>query len=280
MKNVILAAIFVIFLFGCVNQYQGSSNQSQGNANQANPTPAYGKLPSNYTVQLGDLVWVDYTLWVDSKVYDTNNATLANKSGIYNPQRSYVPLEFNASFDGSMIKGFVLNIVGLRINETLVFDVPPVAGYGIYDPTKVIVTPRYYERPLSESAPLAYFRSRGINISKGTMVSQSPLVFVENISNDTVTLYYMLSPGQQFTQNGITSKVLNASNTSATMELVFQNGSTYMIPNPQTGATTQFKVVNINDSSITLDANHPLANKTLTFKVTVLKIQHDNLISQ
>ncbi|VVC02697.1 Putative FKBP-type peptidyl-prolyl cis-trans isomerase [Candidatus Bilamarchaeum dharawalense] len=280
MKNVFLAAIFVILLFGCVNQYQPESNSSSIITTPNDTTPTYGKLPSDYSIQTGDHVWVTYTLWVDGKVYDTNNETQAKESGIYNSQRTYKPLDFDVALDKGLIQGFILNIVGMQVNETLQFNVPPQLGYGNHDPTKVLEVPRYLEQPLYETAPLSYFQALGRNISNGSLISENPMVIVSDINDENVTLFYALTGGQQFTKNGLTRKVISVNDTYATLELMLQNGTTYNIPNPQTGATTQFTVIDVSNTSITLDMNHPLAGKNLSFHVTVLKIQHNNLLSE
>lgn len=108
-----------------------------------------------YSVDVGDKVWVNYTLWVDGKVYDTTNATLANESGIYSSYKKYEPFEFTVNFDQGLIQGFVINLIGMRVNETVSFDVDPSRGYGVHDPRKVMVIPRVYNMSTVETLPLA-----------------------------------------------------------------------------------------------------------------------------
>ncbi|MFH1785603.1 MAG: FKBP-type peptidyl-prolyl cis-trans isomerase [Candidatus Micrarchaeota archaeon] len=281
MRDLILFGILTILLFGCINPYQPEQNTTPSVITSLDNTSNIQLvLPENYAVQAGDHVWVDYTLWVDGEVLDTSNATLANESGIYNPGRNYKPIDFDATLNSGMIKGFVLNILGMVVNETLTFQVAPKYGYGPHDQNKMIIVPRYYEQPLYETVPLAYFESIGMNVTNGTSVSSDPLVFVSDINDENVTLFYLLMAGQQFSQNGLPRKVINVSNVSANIEILLQTNKTYSIPHPETGVTTQFLVTDITDSNITLDSNHYLANKTLTFKVTVIKIQHGDLVSE
>ena len=276
MKNVVLFGI-IILLFGCVNQYQGGNTTNITINNSSVSVTANSTLPANYAIQGGDTVWADYTLWVDGKVIDTSNATLANESGIYSTKRVYQPIEFEASLNKGMIDGFVLNVIGTKFNETITFDVPPEKGYGPYNLSKVITVPRYYTQSLYEVAPRSYFESMGVNITNGTMLSRSPMVFVYDYNDENVTLFYMFSTGQTFYSNNLPYNVINTTNESATLELLLLNNETYVLPHPETGTAMQFKVIEVAGQNITLDANHFLANETLTFRVTVTKIKHGAL---
>ncbi|MFH1521034.1 MAG: FKBP-type peptidyl-prolyl cis-trans isomerase [Candidatus Micrarchaeota archaeon] len=281
MKNILLSAIFILLMFGCVNQYQSENNPiTPPTISTPTPsTPVYGSLPANYTINFGDYVLADYTLFVDGKIMDTSNATLAVESGIYDPKRSYNPIQFEVALNKGIVNGFVLNVIGMTINETLAFSVQPNLGYGLYDPTKVITIERYYTQELYEVAPRSYFEARGINLSNGTLLSENPMAIVSDMNDENITIFYVFITGQEFIQNEITKKVINITNTTASIELMLQNGTTYSMPNPNTGVPISLRVIDINDSHITLDANHPLANKTLNFKVTILKIKHGNFIS-
>jgi peptidyl-prolyl cis-trans isomerase B (cyclophilin B) len=275
MKNIVLISILAILLFGCVNEYTGATNTTTGTGQTTTSQTTGTTLPSNYTIQYGDHVWADYTLWVDGEIIDTSNATLASEAGIYSSRRSYGPIDFDVELGAGMIDGFILNVIAMRVNETITFSVPPEQGYGPYDPSKVMYVPRYYEQSLYEVAPVSYFEEQGVNLSNGSIVSSNPLVFVSDINDENVTLYYALSTGQTFYQGGLDYNVVNITDTTATLEVVLDINGTYVLPHPETGVSTQFTVINITDENIILDSNHFLANKTLTFKVTVTKIQHD-----
>jgi FKBP-type peptidyl-prolyl cis-trans isomerase 2 len=68
-------------------------------------------------------------------------------------------------------------------------------------------------------------------------------------------------------------RVANVSNLTATIEFMLQQNKSYQLPDPTTGISTPFTVTNKTDTNITIDSNHPLANKTLEFKVTLLDAQ-------
>ena len=315
---VVLAAVL---LFGCINPPQPQANNTSyyqpppviGPAN--NTTLTQQPLPADYTVNFRDKVWVNYTLWVDGKVLDTNNATLANESGIYNPARKYEPLSFTVELNKGIIDGFVLNVIGMKVNEMLRFSVDPERGYGPYDPQKVITMDRYYnmsryyEKSLYETVPRSYLESQGLNITKGAgYATPYGTVFIDSFNDTDVTLFYILVPGGNFTFNGIPQTVVNMTNLTATMELMLADNETYLLSHPTTGERLPFKVVGKNDQNITmelllqenysyvltspvsgqterfkvigvadqnytLDSNHALANKTLDFQVTLLKVE-------
>jgi FKBP-type peptidyl-prolyl cis-trans isomerase 2 len=286
MKNWIVLILAIFLLFGCVNPPQppanatspppvmtAANNTTLVNAT-ANTSLTLKPIPPGDSVSLDDTVWADYTLRVDGKVLDTTNATLANQSGIYNPARTYAPLKFEVAYNKSIITGFINDVIGMKVNETESFEVDPARGYGLYDPSKVIVVDRYYEKNLSEQVPRAYLESNGVNVTQGAGFQQaSGMVFIQNVTNDTVTLFYVLTTGKNFTANGIPQSVVKVSNLTATIEFALDVNRSYLLPDPATGQTKVFTVLGKTDTNITLDGNHPLANKTLDFTVTVVQAE-------
>lgn len=272
MRNLIILSFAALLLFGCINPPPEANNTTSP---PVLTTPGKASVPAGnltpYSVSWGDNVSVMYALYVDGRLFDTNNATLANESGIYNPSRSYKPFNFTVEVGKGVIKGFVLSVIGMEEGETLAFSVRPENGYGPYDPGEVSVIPRYYEKNLTEVVPLAYFEERGMNVTNGTGY-ETPYgtVFVQDINEENVTLFYVLGKG--FTVNGIPQKPIKSSNLTATIEFDLDLNKTYALPDPLTGERKVFLVTDKNETDITLDANSPLANKTLEFEVTMLKI--------
>jgi len=273
-----LLLVFVL-LYGCVNPPPVSNNTipiGSQNSSWTNTSTVENLSKDPNVADYGDHVWVDYTLRVDGTVLDTDNATLANESGIYNPARPYGPLEFDLLLNKGIIPGFVTNIVGMRVNDTLRFNVDPAYGYGVYNKSKVFVIPRYYNKSLLEVVPMSYFTERNITVENGTSFdTKFGTVFVQSIIGDNVTIYYMIQPGQTITVNDIptTVKSVNSTDYSAVMEFDMGINKTYTLPNPDTGVPTSFKVIDKTDTNLTMDSNPPLAGKTLDFDVRLVKVQ-------
>lgn len=107
---------------------------------------------------------------------------------------------------------------------------------------------------------------QGFNTPYGT-------AFIEEINEENVTLVYMLQAGQNLSFNGIPQRVLAVYNLTAYIEFTFEENLSYVLPDPATGQSAYYKVINKTDQNITLDSNHPLADKTLHFEVTLVKAE-------
>jgi FKBP-type peptidyl-prolyl cis-trans isomerase 2 len=286
----VIMLVAALLLFGCVLQPQAGNQSNATNASHpvisggnasspANATQAGMSLPPGYTVSIGDHVWVNYSLYVNGTLLDTNDPVLARQSGIYNSQRKYGPFDFDVQFNKGIIDGFLLGVIDMKVNDTQVFDVDPARGYGPYDPKKVITVDRYYTRNLTESVPRSFFVQQGINVSQGEgFDTQFGTVFIQDFNDENVTIFYLglVDKGFNFTFNGLPQQVVESSNLTTTIERMLEVGKVYQLPDPATGSPVNFRVLGKTNQSITLDGNNPLANDTLHFTVKVLKIQHGN----
>ncbi|MEW6722557.1 MAG: FKBP-type peptidyl-prolyl cis-trans isomerase [Candidatus Micrarchaeota archaeon] len=292
MKTFAMVMIAALLMLGCTWQAPQANNTTytppvmSGNASsppanttgtnatvQNNTTVAPQPLPPDYAVLIGDDVSVIYALYVNDTLYDTNNATLANESGIYNPAKTYQPLNFTVAFNKGMIEGFVIGVIGMKVNSTQIFTVDPERGYGPYDFSKVYTIQRYYDKNLSEVVPRSYFDERGLNISNGTSFgSPYGIVSVQDFNDENVTILYtdLFAKGNEsvFKVNGVPQRVAAVyTNVTATMEYMLDYNKSYLLPDPNTGALTKFRVTDKTDQNITIDSNHALANETLKFEV-------------
>ncbi len=292
MRSYIVIGILALLLLGCVSQPPVNNTSSPQPAHPVQNNTTYPNvsapaqptaLPPDYTVSLGDQIWLNYTVWDKStgKMIDTNNATLANESGIYQVGRPYVPLNFSVQFNQGIITGVIYSVIGMHVNETATFDVPPQDAYGPYDPSKVAVVPRFYNMSLEVVVPRSYFVANNLNVTNGTSFQdkQFGTVFISDFNDQNVTIFLVgiAADGTKFTVNGVPLQITSVHNTTAVVERLLDVNQSYVLPNVNTGAATIYYVKGKDNSTVTLDSNSPLANDTITFKVTVLKIQHGNL---
>ncbi len=110
----------------------------------------FGKTAS---VSYGDKVSIYYTgMFENGTVFDTNLREEAQLLGMYNPQRSYVPLEFIVG-NGQVISGLEEGIVKMKKGASKKITIPPEKAYGVYDKTAIVTISRVEKYPLYEILP-------------------------------------------------------------------------------------------------------------------------------
>ena len=258
-------------------------------------------------VHEGDIIKVDYIGRLeDGTIFDTSLEEVAREAGLYDPLRSYKPLQFKVG-SGQMIPGFDRGVIGMKVNETKNITIPPEEAYGEYDPEKVNVVPRTFEIPLEETfnrtleMPLYNFNmtfGREYAVGERLKVPGSQIyVIVENITESAVTVSYDLEEGDTFPfRDQWNETVIRANETTITVRHEIAVGDNVTLPNsPWSSIVTAIRGknatlraeeilepeiqtpfgtmrVSMNETNITIDRNHPLAGKTLTFTVTVREI--------
>jgi FKBP-type peptidyl-prolyl cis-trans isomerase 2 len=82
----------------------------------------------------------------------------------------------------------------------------------------------------------------------------------------------MLSPGQQFAVDGLPQTVVNITNDSMVIRFDVVQGETYNVTDESTGAVVPARAVYVDNQTMVMDENNPLAGKDLDFEVTVRSI--------
>jgi len=258
-------------------------------------------------VSPGDTISVNYIGRLDDgTVFDTSYEDIAKKEGIYTPQRIYEPLIFEVGA-GQVIKGFDEAVIGMKVNETKEIVIPPGEAYGEWDPNMVTVVPRETEIPLEERfdrsfrIPLQEFYmgfGEGHEVGDRLLAPGSEIhLIVDEISPDGVLLSYDLKEGDRFTLRDLWNETVVAVdddqitvrhelNVGDRVTLPQQPWSSLVVAVSEDNATLLAEemeypeiqtpyglaTVSMNEKEITIDFNHRLAGKTLTFEVTVVSI--------
>jgi FKBP-type peptidyl-prolyl cis-trans isomerase 2 len=232
--------------------------------------------PEAPTAYYGDTVTIDYILYVDGKTVDTSIEQVARDEGIYSIFRTYQPLTFELELGEVLIDGFVKGIVGMKVNESKVFTVPPGPdAYGYYDPTRVYNVSRYYKFDALEEVPRSYFEGRNITLEVGAgFDTDIGTVFIENMTNDTVTIMYIFQPGDSFNYNGFHHVVVSGTDENVSYTIMFdvRENATYYTTSLIDGEPVRVKVTKLTNDTITFDENHDLAGEELVYNVTLLDL--------
>ncbi|OFV67239.1 MAG: secreted protein containing Peptidyl-prolyl cis-trans isomerase, FKBP-type domain protein [Candidatus Syntrophoarchaeum caldarius] len=269
---------------------------------------ATGCISEEKRVQEGDNITVNYIGRLENgTIFDTSYEDVARDAGVYTPGRSYQPLTFQVG-SGQMIPGFDKGVIGMKVNETKTVVIPPAEAYGEYDPAKITVLPKVIEIPLEETfnrtveMSVAQFESNfgtGHKTGERLLIPGSEIhIIVDNITDNTVTISYDLSVGDTFLfDNQWNETVIGANETMITVRHDLAVGDNITLPRqpwkstvtaisdknatleaseilqPEIQSPLGTASVSMNDTSILIDYNHPLAGKTLTFEITVVSIE-------
>src|SRR5687768_15337248 len=107
----------------------------------------------------GDVVKVDYTLWVDGKMLETSEEEVAKKNDIHRENRNYRPITITLGAS-QIIKGLESHIRSHGIvGKPAKVDITPGDGYGNRDPSKV------------KDVPMAQFRSQKVQPEPGMILN-------------------------------------------------------------------------------------------------------------
>lgn len=205
-------------------------------------------------VQPGDTVLVDYVgMFANGTIFDKNTISFVVGAG-------------------ELISGFENTVVGMVPGEVKTVKLLPNEAYGEYNKTLII------------PSPLVTTISKQFNVSNDTfflMFNSSPLpdktytsstlpipVKVVSVKNKSVELEYMLEES------------INIETSIGVMTLTPSGENITMILQPIIGKriSTPFGVgtiIDYNETTMLVDFNHPLAGKTLMFKIKLISIIHN-----
>ncbi len=127
MKKIIaiLLIIALIFAFGCTQTNPDINNDLVGDNTIDNNTNQFNNLNEFIKIKDGDNVTMNYTLKLENgEVYQTTLGA--------------TPATFDIKYPG-LIKGFYNAVIGMKKGDKKTIIVSPEEGYGVSDPSKVVL---------------------------------------------------------------------------------------------------------------------------------------------
>jgi peptidylprolyl isomerase len=256
MKRMIIVLLVAALVCGCVTN------------NPANTTTT--TIPQ-ITAERGDTVYVSYTGRLsDGKVFDTSSADVAKSAGIYESARMYEPLPFTLG-ENKVIIGFEDAIIGMAAGENKTVTIPPEQAYGKWDSSLVERINRTYKFPRIEDVGIDVFEKRiGKTPTEGMVFPSLSFgwnMTVVSVNGSVVeTKHNPVNGAKIHIQPFGPAEVTGVDEDSFYIKL---NPVMDSFINTQAGKA---RIMIVTDSVISLDFNHYLAGKTLTFEIKVENI--------
>jgi FKBP-type peptidyl-prolyl cis-trans isomerase 2 len=231
-------------------------------------------LQEKKVVGVGDVVVVNFiSRTQDKKIVDTSYADIAKAEGVYDPERTYIPITFTVG-SGEVLEGIEKGVVGMADGEKKTITVSPEDGFGEYNPQLLQVAPKIYPVDRVSNIPLERYRSvvSSEPVPNTTVVDPNipwPM-FIINVSNETVYIKYTPEEGLVFQSMLGLAQVVAVSEDQVLIEEKPVNDSIIST------ATGPASVYDLNDTAILLDYNHPFAGKTLLYELKVEGIVKTN----
>jgi len=251
-------------------------------------------------IESGDTVSVDYVgKFENGTVFDTSIVSVASDAGLYNPGRTYAPLQVTIG-QGAVIFGFEDGLKGMKKGETKTVTIPPELAYGKVSRFKFASFPIYEEQNRTIHAkrvitvPKEVFLQQFPEAVAGQRVDGGDLDYTMlNLTDEAVlrlepTIGNVLAvpnaqwnatviaiddeqltlrqdpPEGMIIQSALGPARITTTNEKITMHLLLQPGDVLRHAQMGNGVVSM-----VNETHATIDFNHPLAGKTLVFDLTV-----------
>lgn len=268
-------------------------------------TPTTVDTSATGSAKTGSLVTLNYTLRTDSAtgpIQETTLESVAQANGLYKTGSTYQPFQVVLG-QNQVIVGFESGLMGVKKGEKKIIKVIPAEGYG-----KPVVIPKeqiapeftitrdkkVFDNVLTETIEKSQFPAdmqamittakvgdtlTGANnaIAKVTAVSSGSVTLaIENIGNPFYNKE--LKVGAVSTSTGADFKIVSMEGTGITLQITNKQspfyGKTFAVgesATPENG--NKITVTAIDDSSVTILADHPFMAKDLYFDIEIVDIQ-------
>ncbi len=226
-------------------------------------------------ISQGDTVTLDYTLYVDGKVFDTSLQDVGVKVGLQ--KQTYSPLTFILG-DGKLIPGFEEQVIGMNKGENKKFSLSFDKAYG---PVRQELFFRGLKRDLNVTKYSIINKTSYNGLFEGEPQVGKILKYdllpwnlkIVEVNSSTVKIENLLNVGDKVKLNSVdwSSVVTSVGDEFIIIRQDPQLGQGMALPTPI--GTLVGKVIAFNETSFDVDGNHPLAGKDLIFEVNVKNVQ-------
>lgn len=274
----ILAAATVMSLLIVVFLWVRLDDRDRAHPNANEPViPAAGSNGTGSTsaaaaldaVRQGDVVEVDYVGgYPNGSVFDTSRSSIAQRAGIYNPNRVYNPLIFTVGRK-EVIAGVEEAVVGMKAGEEKVVKIPPEKGYGVWRPEAAVNISRMQNVSRVGDVSLGLLQNlTGRSPTAGDSVRIPGLLWNMTILEvkDGVA-FFRHDPA-----NGTIAPVLLGNSTLTVIGDRIYAFLEVKLGDRLTTGSGYIRVLEVYNDTLTVDLNHELAGRTLVFNLKLVSI--------
>lgn len=226
-------------------------------------------LPSNETAKNGDVVVIDYVgRYNNGTVFDTSVEEIAKTAGIYGAGRDYQPVVLTIGL-GEVVPGIEKALVGMKPDEEKTVVITPDIGYGQWSPENIEELPRIQNTSRIESVAADVFENTtGQKAAAGTTINLPEMrwsVTILDVNGSEVVIKHNPKNGT------IVPTIFGNTTLTVTDDRIYAK----LDVKPGDRILTEegyFTVINVTDTTMTVDANHELAGQTIIFTIKLISI--------
>ncbi len=230
------------------------------------------KPTEELVVQEGDYVSLDYVGKLENgEVFDTTIREIGENASIpkveWYSRSSYAPLNFTIGFHRYMFEDY---LIGMKKGERKTIVIPPEKAYGNRSDELIVSTPRIVSFPRVMIFPIYEFiHGAGVmpEVNKTVRLRywDARILKIDEENESIVVEHLVKNNSVISTPLGNLTVRLNESCIVTELE---------PIVNKTISIDNEFaKVIDVNETYITIDYNHPLAGKKLIFEVIIRDIK-------
>lgn len=270
-----LAILAVMMLLAKLTLKEGQNSVNQTtlpaveNKTTSTTSPADATNRSSGPAEKGDVVEMDYLgRYLNGTIVDTSIEEVATNEGVYDPTRQYQPIVITVGM-GEVPPGIENAVVGMELGDEKTITLSPENGYGEWSPENLEELPRTQNSSRIEEVELDVFENTtGQKAVAGTTVRLPEMrwsIDILEVGDNQVLIKHNPENGT------VLSTIFGNTTLTATDDQIYAR----LEVKPGDRLLTQagyLKVVNVSDTTITVDANHELAGKTTRFTIKIISI--------